>query len=116
MTDKITKWLDGLGLDQYAATFAAQQIDYAILPELTDEDLKELDIPLGPRKKLLKAIAHLEPESELPEALSDDSASSSGFTEAERRQLTVMFCDLVGSTARPRGRGRTGGPDGLGRL
>ena len=98
MTDKITKWLDGLGLDQYAATFAAQQIDYAILPELTDEDLKELDIPLGPRKKLLKAIAHLEPESELPEALSDDSASSSGFTEAERRQLTVMFCDLVGST------------------
>ncbi len=48
MTDKITKWLDGLGLGQYAATFAAQQIDYAILPELTAEDLKELDIPLGP--------------------------------------------------------------------
>ena len=98
MTDKITKWLDGLGLGQFAATFAAQQIDYAVLPELTDEDLKELDIPLGPRKKLLKAIAHLEPESELPGALSGDSASSSGSTEAERRQLTVMFCDLVGST------------------
>ncbi len=48
MTDKITKWLDGLGLGQFAATFAAQQIDYAILPELTAEDLKELDIPLGP--------------------------------------------------------------------
>jgi class 3 adenylate cyclase/energy-coupling factor transporter ATP-binding protein EcfA2 len=98
MADKITKWLDGLGLGLYAATFAAQQVDYEILPELTDEDLKELDIPLGPRKKLLKAIAHLEPESKLPGGPIGGSASPSGYKEAERRQLTVMFCDLVGST------------------
>ncbi len=89
MSDKITKLLDELGLGQFAAIFAAQQIDYAVLPELTDEDLKELDIPLGPRKKLLKAIARLEPESELPGAISGDSASSSGSTEAERRQLSL---------------------------
>src|SRR6516162_4391205 len=72
-------WLRGLGLGQYEALFRASEIDADILPELTDVDLRELGVPLGHRKRLLRAI--------------------SGLDAAERRQLTVMFCDLVGSTA-----------------
>ena len=93
MTNSITQWLKQLGLGQFADVFAEQQIDREILSELTDEDLEKLGIPLGPRKKLLKAIAALRPSS---------SASRSTPLEAsvaERRQLTVMFCDFVGSTA-----------------
>lgn len=55
MSDNITKWLEKLGLGQFAPVFAEQQIDHEVLPELTDEDLEKLGIPLGPRKKLLKA-------------------------------------------------------------
>jgi hypothetical protein len=98
MSDNITKWLEELGLGRFASVFAEQQIDHEVLPELTDEDLEKLGIPLGPRKKLLKAIGELQrglatplPESVLHTATLDTS-------HAERRQLTVMFCDLVGST------------------
>ncbi len=98
MSDNITKWLEELGLGQFASVFAEQQIDHEVLPELTDEDLEKLGIPLGPRKKLLKAIGELQrglatplPETILHPATPDTS-------HAERRQLTVMFCDLVGST------------------
>ena len=69
------------------------------LPELTDADLKELGIPMGPRKRLLKAIATLGEDS--PGEPADDTDGPGQTTrpqEAERRQLTVMFCDLVGST------------------
>ena len=93
MINSVTRWLKQLGLGQYADVFAEQQIDREVLPELTEEDFEKLGIPLGPRKKLLKAIAALQPSS---------SASRSTPLEAsvaERRQLTVMFCDLVGSTA-----------------
>jgi class 3 adenylate cyclase/tetratricopeptide (TPR) repeat protein len=83
----IAQWLDQLGLAQYAALFGENAVDLDVLPDLTEQDLKDLGIPLGHRKKLLKAIAALAP------------TSSTARGEAERRQLTVMFCDLVGSTA-----------------
>ena len=92
-------WLRSLGLGQYEALFRASEIDADILPELTDVDLKELGVPLGHRKRLLRAISGL--------AAAEISAAPSAPTgakphdAAERRQLTVMFCDLVGSTAFP---------------
>jgi hypothetical protein len=90
-------WLRSLGLGQYEALFRASEIDADILPELTDLDLKELGVPLGHRKRLLKAISGLT----TAETLAVPSASTSPKPQdaAERRQLTVMFCDLVGSTA-----------------
>ena len=90
----VGQWLDGIGLGRYAKLFAEHEIDGEVLPELTDEDLETLGIPLGPRKKLLKAIASLPEKGETAEIAAERSAP-----EAERRQLTVMFCDLVGSTA-----------------
>ena len=92
-------WLGSLGLGQYEALFRASEIDADILPELTDADLEKLGVPLGHRKRLLRAISGL--------AAAETSAPPSAPTgakphdAAERRQLTVMFCDLVGSTAFP---------------
>ncbi len=94
----VGEWLRGLGLEQYAALFRANEIDSEVLPELTETDLEKLGVPLGHRKRLLKAIAGLgaAPEAAAP---SPNSAESGPREAAERRQLTVMFCDLVGSTA-----------------
>ena len=94
----IAAWLHGLGLQQYEQAFRQNAIDDAVLPELTAEDLKDLGVGLvGHRRKLLAAIATLRSESGLePRAEATDVADT---TIAERRQLTVMFCDLVGSTA-----------------
>ena len=86
----VTSWLASLGLEKYAATFAANEIDAAAVPDLTDDHLKELGLPLGARLKLLKAIKALNSSSEV--------SASAPRGEAERRQLTVMFVDLVGST------------------
>jgi class 3 adenylate cyclase len=88
----ISAWLRELGLERYEQAFKKGEIDPAILPELTDADLKELGIPLGPRKQLLKAISALAAGTGPP------SARDTRRPEAERRQLTVMFADLVGST------------------
>jgi len=93
MPNNVTQWLKQLDLGQYADVFAEQQIDHAVLPELTEEDFEKLGIPLGPRKKMLKAIAALQPFSPA------DRSTLLEASVAERRQLTVMFCDLVGSTA-----------------
>jgi class 3 adenylate cyclase len=93
MTDDIGRWLGKVGFAEYADLFAANEIELATLPHLSEDDLKELGLPMGPRKKLLAAIAAFGPaELEKPEA---PPASA----EAERRQLTIMFVDLVGSTA-----------------
>ncbi len=113
MALNIDQWLKGLGLSKYAGLFAENELDFDVLPDLTKADLKDLGIPLGDRKRLLKAIASL---SDRPAESSTPEARPAPSADAERRQLTVMFCDLVGTTARPRGRGRMGGPDGLGRL
>src|SRR5499427_4142094 len=89
-------WLRSLGLGQYEAVFRANEIDADILPELTEVDLEKLGVPLGHRKRLLRAISGLT----AAESLAAPSASTGAkpHDAAERRQLTVMFCDLVGST------------------
>jgi len=89
-------WLTELGLEKYAEAFAANEIDFDALPYVTEKDLREIGIALGARRKLLAAIARLELKDEPTEfeATSDRLISA----EAERRQLTVMFVDLVGST------------------
>jgi class 3 adenylate cyclase len=98
--------LHRLGLEQYAAVFRENDIDAEILPELTPDDLIGLGITsIGHRRKLLAAIAALrdEPTSTDEKSAPVDSSASvaapSRIGGAERRQLTVMFCDLVGSTA-----------------
>jgi class 3 adenylate cyclase/predicted ATPase len=90
-------WLRGLGLGQYEALFRASDIDADILPELTEVDLEKLGVSLGHRKRLLRAISGLA----APETSAAPSTSTGPQPQdaAERRQLTVMFCDLVGSTA-----------------
>jgi class 3 adenylate cyclase len=101
MSDDLGLWLAKIGLGQHAETFAANDIDLDVLPELGDADLKELGLSLGHRRRLLRAIAEL--SRERPQTVADAGTSSitkvSGETRAaERRQLTVLFCDLVGST------------------
>ncbi len=88
----VDDWLASLGLGEYAARFAANAIDLSVVGDLTEQDLKDLDIPLGHRRKLLRAIA--ENSHRAPPAAPADAPD----TGAQRRQLTVMFCDLVGST------------------
>jgi class 3 adenylate cyclase len=84
-------------LAKYAEAFASNDIGLDVLPELTDADLKELGVAsLGDRKRLLKAIASL-PAAKAPTVM--PTATPRAPTDAERRQLTVLFCDLVGSTA-----------------
>lgn len=92
MARDIREWLENLGLGKYVEAFAENEIDFDVLPHLGEADLKELGLPLGPRKKLLATIAELH----LPEPASIPIDAHT--REAERRQLTVMFVDLVGST------------------
>ena len=92
----IGSWLRGLGLERYEPAFRDNAIDTEVLPELNEADLEKLGVLLGHRKRLLRAIDELRitplPASSAPEA------APSHADRAERRQLTVMFCDLVGST------------------
>src|SRR6516165_9108270 len=94
-------WLRGLGLERYEQAFRENEIDLRVLPELTADDLKELGVAaIGHRRLLLKAIADLATGAERAGAEDVPASSPANATaEAERRQLTVMFCDLVGSTA-----------------
>ena len=95
-------WLKRLGLEQYEAAFRENNIDDTILPSLTTEDLKEIGVgSVGHRRKLLDAIIALCAETSAPTPLSDASPASDKAARdtAERRQVTVMFSDLVGSTA-----------------
>ena len=98
MTD-VTQWLDKLGLGQYARAFIDNAIDYSLLVELTDTDLEKLGVQqLGHRKHLLKAIGDLR-DGAAPTAPATPSRNQPELDgAAERRQLTVMFCDMVGST------------------
>jgi hypothetical protein len=95
----IAAWLDSLGLGQYEQTFRDNEIDERVLPSLTAEDLKDLGVKLvGHRRRLLDAISALDASAPVVAATAgtDHAAPRS---DAERRQLTVMFCALVGSTA-----------------
>ena len=90
-------WLKTLGMSEYAERFAESDIDTSVLCELTDQDLKELGVSLGHRRKMLRAIAELVavPPTQRQPALTEPKPKET----AERRQVTVMFSDLVGSTA-----------------
>lgn len=94
---KIDDWLISIGLEKYIDTFRDNAIDIDVLRDLTDDHLRELGLPLGVRLKLLKAVATLG-SSERPPA-APEIAAAAPRVDAERRQVTVMFCDLVGSTA-----------------
>jgi len=100
MTRDIGEWLEGLGLGQHARAFVENDIEIEVLPELSDDDLKELGLSLGHRRKLLRAIADLTAvvPPDVVGRSTEPSAVSRTDLEAERRQLTVLFCDLVGST------------------
>ena len=90
-------WLRGLGLGQYETAFRESEIDAEVLPDLTDSDLNQLGLPLGHRKRLLKAIAALGTGETAVKPPSSATSPPGGV--AERRPITVMFCDLVGSTS-----------------
>ena len=94
-------WLRSLGLEQYEAAFRENAIDDSVLPSLTAEDLKELGVDaVGHRRKLLNAIAALRADADAKAASPDAFPTIDGSAKdtAERRQVTVMFSDLVGST------------------
>ncbi len=94
----VGNWLRGLGLGQYEVAFRESEIDAEVLPELTDQHLKDLGVPLGHRLKILRAIRELAAAAlGADEPVGEPEPKPHGA--AERRQLTVVFCDLVGSTA-----------------
>jgi len=99
---EVADWLKKLGMSEYAQRFADNGIDLSVLPDLTDQDLEKLGVLLGHRRKLLRAIANLENiEKSAPAVAIVAAASAAPLPQdsAERRQVTVMFSDLVGSTA-----------------
>jgi class 3 adenylate cyclase/tetratricopeptide (TPR) repeat protein len=104
VSKKVTAWLEQLGLGQYAIAFEENELDLDQLIDLSNEDLKDLGVAImGHRKKLFRAIDTLRdmPAQEAIQgeaAAQPDPLTSTSSGEAERRQLTVMFCDLVGST------------------
>ena len=102
---QIAAWLEKLGMSEYGECFAENKIDLSVLPHLTDQDLKDIGIPLGHRRKMLAAIAQLDdmsstsapaPASTPPTVISTAPPTSEAV--GERRHVTVMFCDLVDST------------------
>jgi class 3 adenylate cyclase len=102
----VADWLRGLGLERYEAAFRENDVGVDLLPSLTAEDLKDLGVtPVGHRRRLLEAIAALRAGSvsggapiEMPLPVGSADRNRSPESVAERRQLSVMFCDLVGST------------------
>jgi SAM domain (Sterile alpha motif)/Adenylate and Guanylate cyclase catalytic domain len=113
---QIAEWLDTLGLSEYAQRFADNDIDTSVLRHLTDQDLKELGVSLGHRRKMFAAIAKMGNSFAAPAPVpsnaatalarnapaavtSQPSISATAQVAGERRYLTVMFCDLVGSTS-----------------
>ncbi len=92
----IAEWLASIGLSEYAQRFADNAIDLSVVRDLTEQDLKDLGVLLGHRRKILRAIAELDGLATSP---IEPATAPSVREEAERRHLTVMICDLVGSTA-----------------
>ena len=92
---QIADWLETLGLSEYAQRFADNAIDLSVIRDLTEQDLKDLGVLLGHRRKILRAIAELDGLARAP----TETAIHPVRDKAERRHLTVMICDLVGSTA-----------------
>ena len=95
---QITDWLDKLGMSEYTERFAENGIDISVLRDLTDQDLKDIGVLLGHRRKILRAIGELSSATPLTTEPAVGTEPKAQDT-AERRQVTVMFSDLVGSTA-----------------
>jgi class 3 adenylate cyclase/tetratricopeptide (TPR) repeat protein len=100
--DEVSDWLAALGLSRYASNFRESEISMAVLPDLDHDILKELGVDvIGHRLTILKAARELDTHNSLSHTTSSDALAfrqERDVTNAERRQLTVMFCDLVGST------------------
>jgi class 3 adenylate cyclase/predicted ATPase len=98
---KMEIWLKELGLEEYSSVLADNDIDFETLPDLAESDLQKLGFSLGHRRKLLRAIAARKPASDSArtDAAPKATVPANATHEAERRQVTVLFCDLVGSTA-----------------
>ena len=95
---QIANWLEKLGMSEYAQRFVENDVDTTVLRHLTDQDLKDLGVSLGHRRKMLAAFAELPGAIQSkPEPVSSVELKPQDI--AERRQVTVMFSDLVGSTA-----------------
>ena len=108
MSDGVTRWLEELGLGRYSEVFVENDIDFRALPELTDQDLKDLGVSLGHRRLLQKAIAALsEHREESPDFLvaasrtSDPAANLAAWERhpGERKPVTMLVADISGSTA-----------------
>jgi class 3 adenylate cyclase len=95
---QIADWLEKLGMSEYVQCFADNKIDVSVLRHLTDQDLKDIGIPLGHRRKMLAAITEMTGAAPATPAATPATEPKPRDT-AERRQVTVMFSDLVGSTA-----------------
>src|SRR5262245_36696292 len=95
-TPDLAEWLRRYDLSQYAQTFAENHIKYSVLADLTEDDLEKLGVSLGHRKILLRAINA--DRAAITGAAAGTEASRAQHREAEFRQITVMFCDLEGST------------------
>ena len=95
----LATWLRSLGLQEFEAVFRDNAIDESVLSDLTEDHLRELGFSLGARLKLLKAIAKISANTGVTSPLTEGSSAIPHIEAAERRQVTVMFCDLVNSTA-----------------
>jgi hypothetical protein len=96
---EIADWLEKLGMSEYTQRFVENRIDITVLPELTDQDLKDIGVVLGDRRKILRAIASLKSTETASPKLATEAEIARPQDTAERRQVTVLFSDLVGSTA-----------------
>src|SRR5258708_40318194 len=90
-SSSLSAWLKSNDLDQFLAIFEENEVDLTTLRVLTESDLKELGLPFGPRKRILNLLGE-------EKSLEKSAVSQAGTSTGERRQLTVLFCDMVGST------------------
>src|SRR5262249_49782114 len=94
---QVADWLKKLGMSEYAQRFVENRIDLSVLPDLTDQDLEKMGVLLGDRRKMLRAIRDLgNASTDVTASLAPVPTEPARKDDAERRQLTVMFTDLVG--------------------
>ena len=96
---QVTDWLEKLGMSEYAQRFAESRIDFSVLSDLTDQDLRELGVVLGDRRKMLRAIAALGSSPSAPIIMASPVVAPSSEAFGDRRHIAVMFCDLVDLTS-----------------
>jgi SAM domain (Sterile alpha motif) len=107
---QIADWLETLGMSEYTQRFAENRIDFSVLPDLTDQDLKDLGVVLGDRRKILRAIAKLDappeavtltPKPAITLPVTTEQPVAISEQARERHHFTVMFCELVDSADIP---------------